>query len=137
MSGELSPDVLEIISKVVDLTTQLALTNQNLSHMGEEVVLHNKLIYGDERGEGGLLLKINDHDKLLNDPQLGLVKQMTELSLHCNRVLGIMEAQDKTIRNLNKMVYTVAGVVTFILMLWGVVGYKTMEELMTKYFPAF
>lgn len=135
MAGDISPDVLEVISKVVDLTTQVALTNQNLSNIGQEVALHNKLIYGDEKGEGGLLFKINDHDKLLNDPQTGLVAQMVILSKHCNSVLGAMEGQNRSIRNLNKVVYTVAAVVTFILMLWGVIGYKTIEALLTKYLP--
>lgn len=133
MAGELGKETSELVSKMVDVMTQLALTNQNLSRMGGELELHNKLIYGNDEGKGGILLMVNDHDKLLNDPNTGLVHQVQEFVTHCNKFIaateGRMEGNDRSIRNLNRVVYSIAGILTFILISLGVFGYREIITL--------
>lgn len=134
----LSRDALEIASKLIDLTTQVAITNQSLSHVGEEVTLHNKVLYGDTE-LGGLLSKVNKLDASLNDPQTGLIKQVSIFAEHCNNVITLVETQAESIRglkdgqkNMNRVMYALGGLVAFILLSLGVFGYKEIVTIADK-----
>lgn len=134
----LSRDALEIASKLIDLTSQVAITNQSLSHVGEEVRLHNKVIYGDTE-KGGLLSKVNMIDTSLNDSQNGLIKQVSVFAEHCNRVITMVERQATSIqalkdnqKNMNRVIYAVAGLLAFILLSLGVFGYKEIVSIADK-----
>lgn len=131
----LSRDALEIANNLIDLTKQLALTNQNLSFVGSEVSLHSKLLYGDEKGEGGMVLRVNVSDEALKRHE----SILAHLEASCGDVvkslavqLEIAKSQSASLKNLNRVVFGLAGIVMFILISLGIAGWKEIAALLSS-----
>lgn len=130
MQTNFTPEFLEIIKQVVELNKHLALTNQSLANIGGEVGLHNKLIYGDETGKGGLLnnqttivQNVKNHDEILD-----------RLEKNCGLVVEFMNKQmeiNKSIYVLRQAMWALGLIVILILILIGVADLKGLQSLLS------
>jgi len=131
----ISKDALEITKNLIDLTKELAITNQNLSYIGVEVNSHNKLLYGDEQGKGGILVRLSasedkntQHETLLNQ----LEASCGEVIKSLNAQLLITKYQGDSINRLYKLTFLLIGAVLFIMVSLGLVGWKEITSIISS-----
>lgn len=120
----------ELISKMIDLTSQLALTNQTLAHVGEAATKYEKVLYGEDMN-GGLISRANRDHETINDPETGLIAQVAELTKNCNKVVGAIGEQTISIKNLNRVTYTIGIVVVIMVIGIGVADFKTLVTVLS------
>lgn len=130
----ISRDALAIAQNLIDLTRELAITNQNLSQVGSEVTSHNKILYGDDQGRGGLLVRMataedvtTQHKELLNQ----LEASCGEVVKSLNTQLIISKQQGESIGRLYKMMFILMGTVLFVIVALGLAGWKEVASILT------
>lgn len=133
-----SIDSTILISKMIDLTTEMAVTNKSLIGVAEEVRLHNKIIYGESIDDGGLVTRTHQNIDMLNAHG----EILSRLEKSCEAVVRFVEVQTQVNRsqeisnkNLNRVVYSMAGVIVVILIMSGVIGWREIYAIITALHP--
>lgn len=125
--SEISRDALAIAQSLVDLTREMTTNNNNFSKL-------DKLLYGDEQGKGGLVVRMASteaettrHTALLQvlETSCGAVVQSLDTQL------AITKQQGESINRLYKMVFILMGTVIFIMLSLGLVGWKEIAALIS------
>lgn len=117
-------ELLALADKIVDLTTQLALTNQSLTGIAKEVQTHNKILYGDETGKGGLLTTIVKISERIDFYELSSKEKEQDTKEELKRY-------DKIIANMNRVVFGIAATLVVLLIGLGFVGWKEAQAIVS------
>lgn len=109
----------ELVAKLIELTEK-------------EVGIHSKILFG-ESADGGLIAKVNASITTVSDQKI-LIEKLTD---NCQKLLTTVELQAEitkfnrdSIKTINRVLYSLAGVVVFILLLFGAVGFKIIPSLL-------
>lgn len=118
--------------KIASLVSQLAITNQTLIVMAQEVQQHQNLFYGTTT-DGGLITERNTTRQVLKEHEASL----NRLEEDCNRITGFMDrqveinkAQADSLHLMNRVILLIAGTVFVILLLIGAADLHALQSLL-------
>jgi len=121
-----------LIEKLTDLSEKQSVTNERLGVVVEEIKLHGKLLYGDTP-DGGIISRTNQIRTVLDRHE----ETLDKLNEQCNKVVQSMTSQVEisrlqsvSITNMNKVLFSLAGVVVLMLILSGILGWREIYALL-------
>lgn len=119
--------------KITSLISQLAITNQTLLVLAQQVQQHQSLFYGTS-ADGGLITERNVTRQILKEHEASL----NRLEDDCNRITGFMDrqveinkAQSDSLHLMNRVIIMIAGTVFVLLLLIGAADLHALQNLLS------